>query len=230
MGFHTVNLAIFDLDNTLLGGDSDYLWGRWLVQHRLVDGAFYERENQRFYFDYKAGTLDIYEFRRFALRPLAENDLDKLLALREQFMAEVIQPIILPAAQRLVDEHRAQGHTLLIITATNRFVTEPIAQAFGIDNLIATDPEFKDGRYTGEVSGTPSFREGKVERLNTWLRENGYNLASSWFYSDSLNDLPLLEMVTHPVAVDADPTLSDHAAAKGWPIISLRDGVKGEDR
>jgi len=145
-------------------------------------------------------------------------------------MTELISPIMLPAAQRLVEEHRAKGHALLIITATNRFVTEPIATAFGIDDLIATDPEFKDGRYTGEVSGTPSFRAGKVERLNTWLRENGYNLASSWFYSDSLNDLPLLEMVTHPVAVDADPTLTDHAAAKGWPIISLRDGVKGDDR
>lgn len=225
-----MNLAIFDLDNTLLGGDSDYLWGRWLVKHELVDGAFYERENQRFYSEYKAGTMDIFEFLRFALRPLAENGLDRLLALRQQFMAEVIVPIMLPAAQRLVDEHRSKGHTLLIITATNRFVTEPIAAAFGIDNLIATDPEFRDGCYTGEVSGTPSFREGKVERLNQWLRENGYNLASSWFYSDSLNDLPLLEMVTHPVAVDADETLTYHAGVKGWPIISLRDGIKGNER
>jgi HAD superfamily hydrolase (TIGR01490 family) len=225
-----VNLAIFDLDNTLLGGDSDYLWGRWLVQHQLVDSAFYERENQRFYFEYKNGSLDIFEFLRFSLRPLAENDLDRLLTLRQQFMDEVIRPIMLPTAHELVEHHRNQGHTLLIITATNRFVTEPIATAFGINNLIATDPEFREGRYTGEVSGTPSFREGKVERLNNWLRENGYNLASSWFYSDSLNDLPLLEMVTHPVAVDADPTLTDHAAAKGWPIISLRGGIKGDGR
>ncbi len=219
-----MDLAIFDLDNTLLGGDSDYLWGRWLVQHQLVDGAFYERENQRFYSEYKSGTMDIFEFLRFALRPLADNDLDKLLALRQRFMTEVIRPIMLPAAQRLVDKHRAQGHTLLIITATNRFVTEPIATAFGIDQLIATDPEFKDGRYTGEVSGTPSFREGKIVRLNQWLANNGYNLASSWFYSDSLNDLPLLEIVTHPFAVDADETLTHHAQTKGWPVISLRDG------
>lgn len=225
-----MNLAIFDLDNTLLGGDSDYLWGRWLVQHQLVDGAIYDRENQRFYSEYKAGTMDIFEFLRFALKPLAVNDLDNLLALRERFMDEVIRPIMLPAAQKLVDEHRDKGHTLLIITATNRFVTEPIAKAFGIDNLIATDPEFKDGRYTGEVSGTPSFREGKIERLNQWLKENGYNLASSWFYSDSLNDLPLLELVTHPFAVDADETLTYHAEIKGWPIISLRDGAKGDDR
>ena len=225
-----MNLAIFDLDNTLLGGDSDYLWGRWLVKHQLVDGAFYERENQRFYFEYKAGTLDIFEFLRFSLRPLAENNLDRLLALRQQFMEEVIRPIMLPAAHELVERHRSQSHTLLIITATNRFVTEPIATAFGIDNLIATDPEFREGRYTGEVSGTPSFREGKVERLNNWLKENGYNLASSWFYSDSLNDLPLLEMVTHPVAVDSDETLTFHAQSKGWPIISLRNGMKGDER
>ncbi len=225
-----MNLAIFDLDNTLLGGDSDYLWGRWLVQHRLVDGVFYERENQRFYSEYTAGTMDIFEFLRFALRPLADNDLDRLLALRERFMAEMIRPIMLPAAQQLVDKHRDMGHTLLIITATNRFVTEPIATAFGIDHLIATDPEFKDGRYTGEVHGTPSFREGKIERLNQWLQKNGYNLTSSWFYSDSLNDLPLLEMVTHPFAVDADETLTRHAEIKGWPIISLRNSPQSGDR
>ncbi|MFC1750724.1 HAD family hydrolase [Pseudomonadota bacterium] len=218
-----MNLALFDLDNTLLAGDSDYLWGRYLVEHKLVDGEHYERENLRFYDEYKSGTLDIFEFLRFSLRPLAEHKLDDMLALREKFIAEKIQPLILPAAQKLVDDHRQKGHELLIITATNHFVTEPIAAALGIDNLIATDPEFKDGAYTGEVSGTPSFREGKVERLGDWLRQTGGNLASSWFYSDSHNDLPLLEMVTHPVAVDADETLSSHAEQKGWPIISLRD-------
>ncbi len=218
-----MNLAIFDLDNTLLAGDSDYLWGRFLVEHKLVDAEHYERENQRFYDEYKDGTLDIFEFLRFSLRPLAEHKLDEMLALREQFMKEKIQSIILPAAQKLVDDHRQQGHELLIITATNRFVTEPIAEALGIPNLIATDPEFKNGAYTGEVSGTPSFRDGKVERLSDWLKQTGSNLASSWFYSDSHNDLPLLEMVTHPVAVDADETLTSHAEAKGWKIISLRD-------
>ena len=218
-----MNLAIFDLDNTLLNGDSDYLWGRFLAAEGIVDGDFYERENQRFYDEYKAGTLNIYEFLRFSLQPLADNELGSMLALRQKFMESNIEPIILPKARKLLQKHRDQGHELLIITATNTFVTKPIAEALGIDNLIGTDPEFKDGRYTGEVSGTPSFREGKVERLNTWLEKNGYNLASSWFYSDSHNDLPLLEMVTHPIAVDADDTLLQHAAAKGWGCISLRD-------
>ena len=218
-----MNLAIFDLDNTLLNGDSDYLWGRFLAAEGIVDGDFYERENQRFYDEYKAGTLNIYEFLRFSLQPLADNKLEKMLALRQKFMELSIAPIILPKARKLLQKHRDQGHELLIITATNHFVTQPIAEALGIDSLIATDPEFKDGRYTGEVSGIPSFRDGKVKRLNTWLEQNGYNLASSWFYSDSHNDLPLLEMVTHPVAVDADDTLLQHAAAKGWGCISLRD-------
>ena len=218
-----MDLAIFDLDNTLLNGDSDYLWGRFLAAEGVVDGEFYERENQRFYDEYKTGTMDIFEFLRFSLRPLADNRLETMLALRQKFMQSNIDPIILPEARKLLQKHRDLGHELLIITATNTFVTQPIAEALGIDNLIATDPEFKDGRYTGEVSGTPSFREGKVERLNTWLEKNGYNLASSWFYSDSHNDLPLLEMVTHPIAVDADDTLLQHAAAKGWDSISLRD-------
>lgn len=218
-----MNLAIFDLDNTLLNGDSDYLWGRFLAAEGVVDGDFYERENQRFYDEYKAGTLNIFEFLRFSLQPLANNKLESMLALRQKFMASSIDPIILPKARKLLQKHRDQGHVLLIITATNTFVTQPIAATLGIDNLIATDPEFKDGRYTGEVSGTPSFRDGKVKRLNTWLEKNGYNLASSWFYSDSHNDLPLLEIVTHPIAVDADDTLLQHAAAKGWDSISLRD-------
>ncbi len=218
-----MELAIFDLDNTLLKGDSDYLWGRFLVQRGIVDGEVYERENKRFYEEYRAGTLDIFEFLRFSLQPLAENELETLLALRREFIAAEIEPIVLPKARRLIQRHRGQGHVLLIITATNRFVTEPIAAMLGVENLIATDPEFSHGRYTGAVSGPPSFREGKVERLNAWLQQNGYNLASSWFYSDSHNDLPLLERVTHPIAVDADDTLRQHAEFRGWPIITLRD-------
>lgn len=217
-----MSLAIFDLDNTLLGDDSDYLWGRFLVEQQLVDGDFYERENQRFYDDYKMGTLDIREFLAFSLEPLARIELDSLTRLHHQFMQEKIVPIMLPAAQALLDKHRQQGDYLLIITATNRFVTEPIAQTLGVDDLIATNPEMRNGRYTGQVAGTPCFREGKVSRLKTWLRENQQNLADSWFYSDSHNDLPLLEMVTHPVAVDPDDTLAAHASAKGWPMISLR--------
>jgi len=215
-------LAIFDLDNTLLNGDSDYLWGRFLVDRGLVDGDHYERENQRYYDAYKAGTLDIFEFLAFSLKPLAEHDMATLNQWHREFMAEQIEPIILPAAQALVEKHRQQGDTLLIITATNRFVTAPIAAAFGIDNLLATDPEVVGGRYSGNVAGTPCFQHGKVERLDTWLRDTGHTLEGSWFYSDSHNDLPLLEAVTHPVAVDADEALLEAATTHGWPSISLR--------
>jgi HAD superfamily hydrolase (TIGR01490 family) len=215
-------LAIFDLDNTLIGGDSDYLWGKYLVTAGLVNKAAYERENQRFYDEYRRGTLNIYEFLDFSLRPLAENPPETLLELRDRFMADMIAPIILPAAVALIDRHRNQGHVPLIITATNRFVTEPIARAFGVEHLLATEPEIIDGRYTGRVAGTPTFREGKVTRIRQWLAENNTNLADSWFYSDSHNDLPLLEMAPHPVAVDPDETLRQHAEMKGWSIISLR--------
>ena len=217
-----MTLAIFDLDNTLIGGDSDYLWGQYLVTAGLVDREVYERENQRFYDEYRKGTLNIYEFLDFSLRPLADNPPERMLELRERFMDEIIAPIMLPAAITLINEHRRQGHVPLIITATNRFVTEPIARAFGVEQLLATEPEIVDGRYTGRVTGTPTFREGKVTRIRHWLTHNHANLADSWFYSDSHNDLPLLEMVPHPVAVDPDETLSQHAEMKGWSIISLR--------
>ncbi|GAB4361795.1 MAG: HAD family hydrolase [Gammaproteobacteria bacterium] len=216
-------LAIFDLDNTLLGGDSDYLWGQFLAENGIVDGAWYEEENRRYYQQYEAGTLDIHEFLRFSLRPLAENDPQQLRAWRRQFIDEKIRPILLPAAQKLLDRHRARGDTLLIITATNRFVTEPIAELLGVPHLIATDPAQSQGRYTGEVEGIPCFQEGKVTRLNAWLADTGQTLDQSWFYSDSHNDIPLLERVDHPVAVDPDPALSQHAHHKGWPVITLRD-------
>ena len=217
-----MNLAIFDLDNTLLSGDSDYLWGHFLIEQGLVERDWYERENERFYQEYRAGTLDIQEFLRFSLRPLADNELDRLLALRQQFVREKILPIITPASRILLRTHRDAGHDLLIITATNHFITEPIAAELGVDDLIATDPEFKHGRFTGAVAGTPSFRDGKVRRLQQWLNQRQKNLAQSWFYSDSHNDLPLLELVTYPVAVDADDTLTQHAEMKGWPLLSLR--------
>jgi len=217
-----VTLAIFDLDNTLLGGDSDYLWGKFLVERGLVDADHYERENQRFYDEYKAGTLDIYEYQRFSLAPLAANDPATLQRWHRDFMESCIRPIMLPKARALLQHHRDQGHRLLIITATNSFVTAPIAAEFGVEVLLATDPECVDGRYTGEVCGIPCFQDGKVKRLTQWLEENGENLADSWFYSDSHNDLPLLELVTHPVAVDPDETLAEHARLKGWDIISLR--------
>jgi HAD superfamily hydrolase (TIGR01490 family) len=217
-----VQLAIFDLDNTLLNGDSDYLWGKFLAQRGIVDAEFYEKENQRFYEEYKAGQLDIFEFLAFSLKPLTEHPPAVLDALHLEFMQDYIQPIITPAARKLLAQHRDSGDVLLIITATNRFITAPIADELDVPHLLATDPEMHNGRYTGRVAGTPCFREGKVERLQAWLKQTGYNLAESWFYSDSHNDLPLLEMVTHPVAVDPDETLADHATARGWPIISLR--------
>ena len=217
-----MSLAIFDLDNTLLGGDSDYLWGQFLVEQGLVDGECYERENQRFYDQYRAGVLDIYEFLAFMLRPLAETPLAELLEWRKQFMEQKIQAILLPKAIELLDRHRAAGDTLLIITATNRFITEPIAELLNVPHLLATEPEFADGRYTGRPRGIPCFQHGKVERLDEWLGATGHDLVSSWFYSDSHNDLPLLDQVAHPVAVDPDAALAEHARRCGWPIISLR--------
>ncbi len=215
-------LAIFDLDNTLLAGDSDYLWGEFLVERGLVDKDYYARENRRFYEEYKAGVLDIHEFMAFSLEPLTRHPVEELEALRARYLEEKIAPIVLPPAKELLRKHRERGDYLLIITATNRFVTEPIAELLGVDHLLATDPEIRDGRYTGRVAGTPCFREGKVLRLKEWLDATGRNLAESWFYSDSHNDLPLLEQVTFPVAVDPDETLAQHAETKGWPIISLR--------
>lgn len=215
-------LAIFDLDNTLLAGDSDYLWGQFLAAEGVVDGAHYARENARFYREYKEGTLDIQEFLRFSLRPLRDNPRAFLEALRERFVVELIEPIMLQAAKDLVESHRQAGDTLMIITATNAFVTSPIAARFGIEHLIATLPAEADGRFTGEPAGLPAFREGKVERLAAWLAAYRADLAGSAFYSDSHNDLPLLERVDRPVAVDPDPLLRETAIRRGWPIISLR--------
>jgi len=217
-----VALAIFDLDNTLLNGDSDYLWGCFLGNEGLVDKESYELENQRFYDEYKAGTLDIFEFLAFSLRPLSQHSMEELAALHEKFMATVIHPLITDSARKLLAQHRQKGDVLLIITATNHFITAPIAKELGVDDIIATDAEIQNNRYSGKVAGIPCFREGKVTRLQQWLKANGQNLADSWFYSDSHNDLPLLEQVSHPVAVDPDETLADHARSRGWPMLSLQ--------
>lgn len=218
-----MTLAIFDLDNTLLNGDSDYLWGQFLAQQGHVDADFYEKENQRFYDEYVAGTLDIFEFLEFSLTPLSQIDMKELKQLHSQFMSKCILPLITNKSRALIQEHVSKKDTLLIITATNLFITAPIAEELGIDSILATEPEIINNQYSGKVSGTPCFREGKVERLTDWLKLNGGNLADSCFYSDSHNDLPLLEMVTKPVAVDPDDTLRSHAEMKGWDIISLRD-------
>lgn len=218
-----MSLAIFDLDNTLISDDSDFLWGQFLVDQGIVDKVQYEQANIKFYDDYKQGKLDIVEFLHFSLAPLANNDPEQLYQWRAQFIEEVIKPIQLKPAIRLVNKHRFKGDTVMIITATNRFVTEPIAELFEIDILLATTPEFVNGRYTGNFEGTPCFQEGKVTLLNEWLKTSGQTMEGSSFYSDSYNDLPLLKLVDNPFAVDADDTLRQYANEADWPIISLRN-------
>ncbi len=215
-------LAIFDLDNTLLAGDSDYLWGQFLVQQQLVDGDWYEQENRRFYEAYQQGELDINAFLSFSLKPLTKMSMTRLQELHQRFMQQYIEPIILPKAEALLDRHRQAGDFLLIITATNRFVTEPIASRLGVDDLLATEAEIINGHYSGQPSGIPCFQEGKVLRLNSWLAQTRHDMQGSYFYSDSRNDIPLLEAVTHPVAVNPDDTLAQHAEMRGWEIMSLR--------
>lgn len=218
-----VSLALFDLDNTLLRGDSDHVWGEYLVDQGAVDRERFTHDNNRYYAAYLEGTLDIYQFlEQHQLRPLAAHDRATLERWRADFMRSRILPLITPAARALVEKHRARGDTLLIITATNRFITAPIAAEFGIAHLIATELEERDGRFSGKVAGVPSYREGKVTRLREWLDAHGESLKGSWFYSDSHNDLPLLTQVDHPVTVNADPVLADHARRHGWPSIELR--------
>lgn len=217
-----MRLAIFDLDNTLIAGDSDHGWGEFLVQKGCVDPELFKQANDRFYEQYKDGTLDIKEYLEFSLRPLTENTTDRLIALHKEFMAQVIEPIMLPKAEALLKQHRDQGDYLLIITATNGFVTRPIAQRLGVDDIITTDPEMIDGQYTGRFIGIPSFQQGKVQRLTEWLADKQMTLDDAYFYSDSINDLPLLEQVPNPVAVDADERLTVIAQTRGWAQISLR--------
>lgn len=220
-----MNLALFDLDNTLLLGDSDFQWAQFLIEQRALDRELHEAKNLEFYEQYKAGTLDIHEFLNFQLKPLARHSRNQLNAWHGEFMTQKILPMIAPGAYKLIERHKLDGDLCIIITATNSFVTAPIAQTLGIDNLIATEPEHINGEFTGHVSGIPCFREGKISRLENWLDEHNLTWLSflqSWFYSDSLNDLPLLGKVTHPVAVDPDATLKSHAEEHGWPIITLR--------
>ena len=216
-----MNLAIFDLDHTLLAGDSDHAWGAFMTEHGLVDAEFFRRRNDEFLVQYQQGTLDINEFLQFTLAPLAEHDPEKLYALRTRFVAERIRPMITDKARALVESHREQGHLPVMITATNAFVTEPIAEEFGFTHLLATRPEKRNGRYTGQYIGTPTFKEGKITALEHWLQEQAIKPTESWFYSDSHNDIPLLERVDNPIAVNPDEQLQARAQAEGWPVITL---------
>jgi HAD superfamily hydrolase (TIGR01490 family) len=220
-----MRLALFDLDNTLLAGDSDYEWGQFLVDRGVLDRDSYEAQNRAYYEQYVAGTLDIHEFLGFALRPLAEHEPADLERWHAEFMAARIRPMIGKPARELVRKHLQAGDLCAVITATNSFVTRPIAREFGVEHLIATEPEKVNGRFTGKVAGIPCFREGKVKRLEEWLAARGKRLADfaeSTLYSDSHNDLALLERVKQPVAVDPDENLAGEARRRGWAVISLR--------
>lgn len=218
-----MSLAIFDLDNTLIAGDSDHLWGAFLIEQQHVDRADFQEQNDQFYQDYQSGSLDIHAYLAFALEPLRRFTPEQLKDLHLQFMQQKISPLMLRKAADLIEQHRQQGDTLLIITATNRFVTAPIAERLGIPHLLASEPEVIDGRYTGKSCGIPCFQDGKVTRLQQWLEQQQLTEGTTYFYSDSANDLPLLQQVSHPVAVDPDPRLQKYAEDHSWPIISLRD-------
>jgi len=220
-----MNLALFDLDHTLLPIDSDHEWGEFLVRVGAVDGASFARRNDAFFAQYQAGTLDPVEYLEFALGTLAAFPRPRLDQLQAQFMAEVIEPAIRPAARALLQKHRDQGDLLAIITATNAFVTAPIAKAFGVEHLIAATPQLDaDGRPTGKLLGTPTQGAGKVAHTEAWLNSMGKTLDSferSHFYSDSHNDIPLLSVVTDPVATNPNAALTAHASTHGWPLLHL---------
>ncbi|HET9114294.1 MAG TPA: HAD family hydrolase [Burkholderiales bacterium] len=219
-----MKLVLFDLDNTLLAGDSDYEWGQFLIERGILDRDTYEHQNRKFHQQYKNGVLDIHEFLEFQLHPLSQYSRAQLDVWHAEYMQAKILPMITPAARDLVESSLTGDNLVSIITATNSFVTAPIAREFGVSHLIATEPELRDGKFTGQVCGIPSFREGKITRLHQWLEGMGKTMSDfdeSWFYSDSLNDLPLLENVSHPVVVNADPVLHAHAQKNGWPQISL---------
>jgi len=218
-----MTLAIFDLDNTLLGGDSDHAWGEFVCEQGIVDADKFASHNDAFYRDYQTGTLDIDAYLRFTLSALAGQSLEQVQAWHSLFMQVKIAPMMLPKAKQLIEDHRSAGDQLLIITATSAFITRPIAQLLGIPDLIACEAEVINGRYTGAPTGVPTYREGKVTRFKTWLEKREVDSSGAWFYSDSHNDIALLDLVDQPVAVDPDNTLRSYATSKGWPVISLRE-------
>lgn len=229
---HPARLALFDLDHTLLPLDSDYQWADFLARTgRAGDPAVARQRNEDLMLRYNEGRLTAQEAAQFMLGLLAGHDLDVLAGWHEEFMAQVIAPAITPQARELVDSHREAGDLCALVTATNSFVTAPIARAFGIDTLIATDPELLDGRYTGRIHGTPSFQAGKVIRVDAWLKTLGAGLQGfdeAFFYSDSINDLPLLEAVNRPVAANPSPALREIATARGWPVLDLFSALEDQ--
>ena len=223
-----MRLILFDLDNTLLNGDSDFAWSQYLIEQGVLDRALYEAQNLEFYRQYQAGTLDIRRFLAFQLQPLAAHPRAELDRWHAEFMRQKIMPMVSEAARALVRGHAGRREDLLaVVTATNSFVTAPIVRELGIPHLIATEPEEVNGAFTGGVRGEPCFQAGKVTRLGEWLAGRGLtweDFRETWFYSDSYNDLPLLSQVSRPVAVDPDERLLVHARAHGWPVMSLRQG------
>ena len=217
-----MSLAIFDLDNTLIGGDSDFLWGEFIGEEGIVDANAYRKKNEYFYQQYDLGTLDIYAWLEFCLEPLTRYSMTELQELHHRFMIQKIEPILLDKAQNCINRHKERGDTVLVITASTSFVTAPIVKKYGINHLLATEPEIKEGRYTGGVSGMPCFQSGKIDKLMPWLQKNKETLTGSTFYSDSHNDLPLLELVDNPVAVNADKILTQIAEKKGWKVLNWR--------
>ena len=212
-------LAIFDLDKTLINGDSDFLWGEFMSEIGAVDEKTYQIKNQYFFDQYALGRLDINEYLEFCLEPLSQNDMQTLNNWHQQFMSENIEKILLPKAQAVVDKHKAKGDTVMVITATNSFVTKPIVAKYGIEHLLATNPEVKQGRYTGKVEGEPCFQIGKIHHLNQWLAQTGHTIDGAYFYSDSHNDLPMLELVDNPIVVHGDNKLQEIAKHRGWPSL-----------
>ena len=217
-----MSLAIFDLDNTLIGGDSDFLWGEFIGEEGIVDAGAYRKKNEYFYQEYDLGTLDIYAWLEFCLEPLTRYSMKELQEFHHRFMIHKIEPILLDKAQNCINQHKERGDTVLVMTASTSFVTAPIVKKYGINHLLATEPEIKEGRYTGGVSGIPCFQAGKIDKLMPWLQKNEETLTGSTFYSDSHNDLPLLELVDNPVAVNADKILTKIAEKKGWEILNWR--------
>ncbi len=215
-------LALFDLDNTLIAGDSDHSWGQFLVENGYVDATHYRRNNDKYYRDYVAGTLDNDAYLKFSLAPLAEMPMQQLADMHAVFMDQYIIPMHLPKADELLQKHRAQNDRILVITSTNRFVVEPICHALGLTEILATELVIKNGRYSGDVDGVATFREGKVTRLTAWLKQHRETLEGSYFYTDSINDLALLECVDQPIVVDPDPALLSEAKKRNWQVISLR--------